>query len=130
MLGCRQCQDLGISANLDEVNTIPLTKTEAEAQRGQLSTPTVMEEYQDFFDKLRCFPGEKYHTQLIDHPVPVIHPPRTIPVHILPLYKEELDKMIADDVITAVTKPIDWVNSIVRVSWVPCFVCFRALLVT
>ena len=29
MLGCRQCQDLGIiSANLDEVNTIPLTKTE------------------------------------------------------------------------------------------------------
>lgn len=40
-----------------KVNTIPLTKTEAEAQRGQLSTPTVMEEYQDCFDKLGCFPG-------------------------------------------------------------------------
>ena len=114
MLGCRQCQDLGIiSANLDEVNTIPPTKTDAEAKRGQLSKPTVMEEYQDCFDKLGCFPGEKYHIQLIDHPVPVIHPPRTVPVHILPLYKEELDKMIADDVITAVTEPTDWVNSIV-----------------
>ena len=114
MLGCRQCQDLGIiSANLDEVNTIPLTKTEAEAQRGQLSKSTVMEEYQDCFDKLGCFPGEKYHIQLIDHPIPVIHPPRTVPVHILPLYKKELDKMIADDVITAVTEPTDWVNSIV-----------------
>ena len=114
MLGCRQCQDLGIiSTNVDEVNTIPLTKTEAEAERGKLSKPTVMEEYQDCFDKLGCFPGEKYHIQLIDNPVPVVHPPRTVPVHILPLYKEELDKMIADDVITAVAEPTDWVNSIV-----------------
>ena len=72
-----------------------------------------MEEYQDYFDKLGCFPGEKYHIQLIDHPVPVIHPPRTVPVHILPLYKEELDNMIANDVITAATEPTDWVNSIV-----------------
>ena len=113
MLGCRQCQDLGIiSTNVDEVNTIPLTKTEAEAKRGKLSKPTVMKEYQDCFDKLGCFPGEKYHIQLIDNPVPVVHPPRTVPVHILPLYKEELDKMIADDVITAVAEPTDWVNSI------------------
>ena len=61
-----------------------LTKTEAEAQRGQLFKPTVMEEYHDCFNKLGCFPGEKYHIQLVDHPVPVIHPPRTVPVHILP----------------------------------------------
>ena len=114
MLGCRQSQDLGIiSANLDEVNTIPPTRTVAEAQHGQLSKPTVLEEYQDCFDKLGCFPGEEYHFQLIDDPVPVVHPPRTVPVHILPLYKEELDKMIADDIITAVEEPTDWVNSIV-----------------
>ena len=106
MLGCRQCQDLGIiSTNIDEVNNIPPTKTESETQCGQLSKLTVMEEYQDCFDKLGCLPGEKYHIQLIDHPVPVIHPPRTVPVHILPLYKEELDNMIANDVITAVTEP-------------------------
>ena len=122
ILGCRQCQDLGIiSANVDEVNTIPptqapseyLSSTETEVQHGQLSKPTVLEEYHDCFDKLGCFPGEKYHIQLVDNPVPVVHPPRTVPVHILPLYKEELDKMIADDVITAVTEPTDWVNSIV-----------------
>ena len=122
MLGCRQCQDLGIiSANVDEVNTIPptqapseyLSSTETEVQHGQLSKPTVLEEYHNCFDKLGCFPGEKYHIQLVDNPVPVVHPPRTVPVHILPLYKEELDKMIADDVITAVTEPTGWVNSIV-----------------
>ena len=114
MLGCRQSQDLGIiSANLDEVNTISPAKTVAEVQCGQRSKPTVLEEYQDCFDKLGCFPGEKYHNQLIEDPVPVIHLPRTVPVHILPLYKEELDKMIADEVITAVDEPTDWVNSIV-----------------
>ena len=114
MLGCRQSQDLGIvSTSLDEVSTIPPNTTAAEAQLGQLSKSTVLKEYHDCFDKLGCFPGEKYHIQLIDEPVPVIHPPRTVPVHILPLYKEELDKMIADDVITAVHEPTDWVNSIV-----------------
>ena len=67
MLGCRQSQDLGIiSANLDEVNAISPTRTVAEAQHGQLSKPTVLEEYQDCFDNLGCFPGEKYHIQLID----------------------------------------------------------------
>ena len=114
MLGCQLSQDLGtISANLDEVNTTHSTRAAAEAHHGQLSKPTVLEEYQDCFDKLGCFPGEKYDIQLIEDPVPVIHPTRTVPVHILPLYKKELDKMMADDVITAVKEPTDWVNSIV-----------------
>ena len=74
ILGCRQSQDLGmISANLDEVSTIPPTRTVAETHHGQLSKPTVLEEYQHCFDKLGCFPGEKYHIQLIEDPIPVIH---------------------------------------------------------
>lgn len=51
--------------------------------------------------------------QLIDDPKPVVYPPRTVPVDILPLYKGELEKMIADDIITEVTKPADWVNLII-----------------
>ena len=122
MLGCQQCQELGIiTANVDEINTNlsmgnrpkDTPETETGAQHGLLSKSTLLEEYADCFDKLGRFPGEKYHIQLVDKPVPVVHPPRTVPVHILPLYKEELDKMIADDVITAVTEPTDWVNSIV-----------------
>lgn len=122
MLVCRQCQELGVIVeNIDEVDATPPIKAqpentctaEASAQQGQLSKSTVLEEYQDCFDKLGCFPGEKYHIQLSDNPVPVIHPPRKVPVHILPLYKAELDQMIVDDVITAVNEPTDWVNSIV-----------------
>ena len=66
-----------------------------------------------FFDKIGRFPGDKYHIQLIDNPKPVVHPPRTVPVNILPLYKAESDKMITDDIITEVTEPTHWVNLIV-----------------
>lgn len=78
-----------------------------------LSKSTVLEEYQDCFDKNGRFPGDKYHIQLIDNPKPVVHPPRTVPVNILPLYKAESDKMITDDIITEVTEPTHWVNLIV-----------------
>ena len=71
----------------------------------------MINEYQDCFDKIGRFPGGQYHTQLIDNATPVIHLLRTVPVHILPLYKAELEKMIADDNITE--EPTDWVNSIV-----------------
>ena len=110
MLGCRQCQELAIiTANMDEVNTSLSTgnqpkntpETETGMQHGQLSKSTVLEEYPDCFDKLGRFRGEKYHIQLVDNPVPVVCPHA---LHILPLYKEELDKMIADDVFTAVTE--------------------------
>ena len=70
-------------------------------------------EYQDCFDKIGRFPGGQYHIQLIDNATPIIHPPRKVPVHIMPLYKAELEKMIADDIITEVKEPTDWVNSIV-----------------
>ena len=104
MLWCQQSQELGIiTANVDGINTNlsmgnrpkDTPETETGAQHGPLSKSTVLEEYAD------CCPSQSFT------------PPRTVPVHILPLYKEELDKMIADDVITAVTEPTDWANSIV-----------------
>jgi len=119
MIGCKQAQDLGIiTVNIDnlhsnnEQNTKSSRAQEA-AQKGELSKSIVKEDFKDCFDKVGRFPGEKYHIQLIDDPKPVIHPPRTVPVHILPLYKAELDKMINDDIITEVTEPTEWVNSIV-----------------
>lgn len=45
--------------------------------------------------------------------LPAVLPPRTVPVHILPLFKEELDRMKADDIICALKKLTDWENSIV-----------------
>lgn len=42
----------------------------------------------------------------------MIHAPRSVPIHILPIYKGELEKMEREDIIGKVTGPKDWVNSI------------------
>ena len=84
MLGCRQCQELGIiTANVDEVNTSLSTgnrpentpETEMGVQLVSFSKSTVMEEYPDCFDKLGRFPGEKYYIQLVDTPSQSLTPP-------------------------------------------------------
>ena len=107
ILGCIQAQELGIIiANIDEI------KKPSEPGTPALTKDQVLHEYKDCFDKIGRFPGERYHIELVDNPKPVIHPPRSVPVHILPLYKEEIEKMKRDDIITEVTEPTDWVNSI------------------
>ena len=113
VIGCAQAQELGIiTVNIDEIESSDNPAKQA-ATQGKLTKELILQEYKDCFDKVGRFPGEKYHIQLIDNPVPVIHAPRTVPVHILPLYKAELDKMQAQDIIVPVTEPTDWVNSIV-----------------
>ena len=98
---------------MDELNSKPTSRAQQGANKGTLSLSIVQDDFKDYFDKIGRFPGEKYHIQLVDNPNPVVHPTRTVPVHILPLYKAELDKMIEDDIITEVTEPTEWVNSIV-----------------
>ena len=113
VIGCAQAQELGINTvNIDEIKSNDNPAKQAAAQ-GKLTKELILKEYKDCFDKVGRFPGEKYHIQLIDSPVPVIHAPRTVPVHILPLYKAELEKMQAKNIIVPVTEPTEWVNSIV-----------------
>ena len=75
-------------------NLTPTSRAQQAVNNGELSKSIVQEDFKDCFDKIGRFPGDKYHIQLVDNPNPVIHPPRTVPVHILPLYKAELNKMM------------------------------------
>ena len=50
---------------------------------------------------------------MIENLRPVIHPPRLVPIHILPLYKSKLAKMEKEDIIGKVTGPTDLLNSII-----------------
>ena len=116
MIGCAQAQQLGIiTVNIDDIqsNSTPDNPAKQAAAQGKLTKGLILKEYGDCFDKIGRFPGEKYHIQLVEDAVPVIHAPRTVAVHILPLYKAELDKMIEQGVIVPVTEPTEWVNSIV-----------------
>ena len=116
ILGCKQALELGlITLNVNSLNVTPpqaVAKKEV-AATGKLTRSEVLKNYGDCFDKIGKFPGEKYTIKLIEDATPVVHAPRTVPVHIMPLYKAELDKMLANGIISPVTEPTDWVNSIV-----------------
>ena len=102
IIGCSQAQELGLIT----VNILGIQSKEP------LTREKILQDFKDCFDRVGCFPGEKYHIQLVDNPKPAIHPPRSTAVHILPLYKEALDEMTGDLIITEVTEPTEWVNSI------------------
>ena len=106
VLGCSQSLQLGIlTLNVNSLSTAHAAVS--------LTREKVLLDYSDCFDKIGKFPGAKYSIKLIEDAQPVVHPPRTVPVHIMPLYKAELDKMLAENIISPVTEPTDWVNSIV-----------------
>ena len=119
LLGCRQSQELGIvTVHLDNVSEAPKisppnTESKIDTPIETLSKSQVLRDYSECFDKIGRFPGEKYHITLKDNPSPVVHAPRTVPLHILPLYKAELQQMLENDVIAEVNEPTEWVNSIV-----------------
>ena len=54
-----------------------------------------------------------YHITLEPGAEPIVHPPRSVPVQLRELYKQEIDKMLESGVITRVDTPTDWANSIV-----------------
>lgn len=65
-------------------------------------------------DKIGCLPGE-YEIKIDETITPVIHPPRPVPVAIRDQVKKELDHLEKCDIITPVTEPTAWVNSMVCV---------------
>ena len=135
LIGCRQALELNLLTFNNEVRPTPAApirtmhtsqtvcniKSDAvlssvlssNKPKEALSRESVLQQYSDCFDKVGRFPGEKYHIIVNEGAKPVIHAPRSVPVHVMPLYKAELDKMLHDGIITAVSGPTDWVNSIV-----------------
>ena len=86
MLGCKICEELGF-----------------------VTKKTLLSSYLDRFKGLGTFKDmNPYHITLDPAANPVIHPPRSGPVH-----RKELDDMLNLGVIAPVDRPTDWVNSIV-----------------
>ena len=71
----------------------------------------LIEEYPDYFKGIGRFPGtHKIHLQ--EGAKPVIHPQQKWPVAMHDKLKAKLDLMEKDEIITQVTEPTDWVNSL------------------
>ena len=77
----------------------------------------LIEEYPDHFKGIGRFPGiHKIHLQ--EGAKPVIHPQQKWPIAMHDKLKVKLDQMEKDEIITQVTEPTDWVNSL-ACSWRP-----------
>lgn len=76
-----------------------------------LSDP-ILHQYRDVFNDLGKLPGE-YTIQIKPNAVPVINPPRRLPVSLRSVVKAELDAMVRKQIITQVTEPTPWVSSMV-----------------
>ena len=77
---------------------------------GQNQTDMI-KEYSDVFEGLGTFPGvHKIH--LKPDAVPVVHPPRRIPVALRDELEKELKRMEDLGVIVKVSESTDWANSI------------------
>ena len=57
----------------------------------------------------------EYEIQLQDDAVPVIHPPRRIPISVRKKLEDTLTELCKKGIIERVNEPTDWVNSIVVV---------------
>ena len=102
LIGLQTCRDLElISIN----NTVSEVKTE---------NTEILDEYQDVFTGLGLVDGE-FHIELRNEAKTTIHPPRKVPLSLMPKLKETLEKMTEMDVISKVDKATDWVNSLVIV---------------
>ena len=106
-----------LTLNVNNIQSVRETSQQSKlievAIQGTLTKHQVLHEYKDCFDKIGRFPGEKYKITLTEEAKSVIHPPRTVPVHIMPLYQAEINKMLAEGIISPVTGPNYWVNAIV-----------------
>ena len=58
---------------------------------------------------------ELYHLEIEADAIPVVHPPRKVPIAIKPQLKEELERLHKLGILAPVTEPTPWVSSMVVV---------------
>ena len=100
MLGLKTCQDSSV-VSVHHIKTNP-------------ETDSLIKEYADVFKGLGKV-EEEYHINLHQNAKPVIHPPRKVPLTILPKLKETVNKLIKANVISKIEEPTEWVNYLVIV---------------
>ena len=78
------------------------------------TTEDIVQQYSDVFHGTGCMPKE-HHIQLKEGAEPSVHPPRRVPFALHDRLKEELDRLVNEEIIQKVDHPTDWVNSLVIV---------------
>lgn len=69
----------------------------------------VLSQYAEVLNGIGEFPGH-YTIHTNPEVVPVVHPPRRLPISLQDTVKAELEEMVKNNIITPVTKPTQWVS--------------------
>ena len=78
------------------------------------SKQDLMEMYPECFNgTVGCFDDYTYRITLDPEVPPVVHAPRRVPIQLKDKLQAELREMESQDIIARVTRPTDWVNSLV-----------------
>eukprot|EP00057_Strongylocentrotus_purpuratus_P021116 XP_011675590.1 PREDICTED: transposon Tf2-1 polyprotein [Strongylocentrotus purpuratus] len=116
ILGLSSCRKLKIvTLNLAVVTSSPrIDKDMPIKDRPPIrSKAELINMYPECFDDtVGCF-DYQYHITVDPNVQPVVHPPRRVPLELRERLKTQLEEMEAKGIITKVTQPTDWVNSIV-----------------
>lgn len=126
ILGLKSCLDFELIKLIHSVDSLdPRVHTNPSdkelkpiGNNGDDSKPLdkklVTQQYNDVFQGIGLFPGEcKIHEDQNIHPV--VHPPRRVPFALHDKLKSEHERMEQTEIITKVSTPTEWVNSLVIV---------------
>jgi Reverse transcriptase (RNA-dependent DNA polymerase) len=103
---------LSLQTSVD-LGLVKLTYSVANDSSG-LDRQDVLRDYADLFSGIGVIPGTcKLH--LKEDAVPVVNPTRRVPEALRSRLQDELQRMEKNDIISKVSEPTDWVNSLVVV---------------
>ena len=119
LLGAETCQELNfIKVMVNDIansHTVNSVDDKCQPKHGALTEERILKEYCDVFEGIGCMEG-LCHLEPDETVRPVVHPPRRVPVALRDRLKEELDKLVGEEIITPVTEPTKWVSSLVLVN--------------
>ncbi|GFR90779.1 polyprotein [Elysia marginata] len=116
VLGLQACTKLGLvqkgkNGRCIQTNAISLEKEKRKVNRTELlTTQDLQEKFKDVFEGVGSY-STQYHIQLKEEAVPVIQPPRRVPLAIMPELKKKLKEMEDNGIIEPVNEPTEWVHN-------------------
>ena len=90
------------------------TVVEQSTMPGELFLDKVLKNFRDVFEGIGELQGE-YTIQTTPDVLPVVHPPRRLPITLQKPVRQELDAMVKSKIIAPVSEPTEWVSSMVVV---------------
>lgn len=110
LLGSETIQEMDlVKVQLENILSIEIKD---HMYRKPLTKEMLLLEYPDVFEGTGKF-EDPYHLEIDENAVPVVHPPRKVPVALKAELKEELERLQALEIIAPVSEPTPWVSSMV-----------------